>query len=270
MLYFLSLLSLVVWGKSPNPKLIVEKTFSRDNTFCTHKDQRIEFQIRGSNKFTEPKDQGVGEHIFTIKKGKYSLLPVNGEGLDSYRLFHGTKSLCSKSLGFLMDNEILALLLLKENRPFPEKLVIQLYDLSSHRPLEVIETEYMTNEAHAITGGFVFKWLSDKSELDMGSVTIEGDVFNYQNRRLNPWVNYINKNFTINPEESYRRFPWRGLFSSEEFFAAAGWDKSEKKFNKLKYYIAVNHQKKKQCVVFVSENERLKGLENWKCRYKSM
>ncbi len=43
---------------STDTKDAFDKSFPRDNTFCSYNDKRVEILIRGENKFTEPKEKG--------------------------------------------------------------------------------------------------------------------------------------------------------------------------------------------------------------------
>src|SRR5690606_10323692 len=121
---------------------LIARTFTHDNTFCNLNGRRVEFELRGLNKFTEPKEKFYGEFAFFKPKNLLKQLPLNKDSLHTYRFFPGANSLCSKSLGFKIGPATSSILFLRENRPYKGKLVIQNYDHNKHEPLETIETEY--------------------------------------------------------------------------------------------------------------------------------
>jgi len=55
--------------------------------------------------------------------------------------------------------------------------------------------------------------------------------------------------------------------SQKEFESAIGWIEKEKKIQHQFLYLAVNHQAKKQCVLFSETHQQLTGVESgWICR----
>lgn len=246
---------------------LLERTFTRDNTYCQMGKRRIEIQIRGDSRYTETKDSGYGIHFlfYPVKEG--ALLPLNGDKLNTYRLFKGSGSLCSKSYGFLLDENTLAVLFLKENRPYKDKLSIQLFNLSNISPGAVVETNFLTDQAESVEDGFIFRTFSERNDMDMGTVTLFGEVFTYQDRDFRYWMKYNLKGFEILPKQSFLKSEWKDFFKDEkDFSTAAGWSKKEKAFKNQTLYVAVNHKLKKRCVLLADKRKKLTGSEEgWRC-----
>jgi hypothetical protein len=245
-----------------------EKSFGRDNTFCTYKGKKIELMIRGSNKYTEPKERGYGEYIFyrPAPEKKATLLPLNVSRSDTFRLFAGKSPVCSKSQGYQIDSGTLAILLQKENRPFADKLVIQLFDIPSFLPKNSIETDYPADKVIQVDGGFAFRTIPENHNRQIGKVMIDGEPFIYHQKDFSQWITYSRKGFIVSQNLTFENSPWKNVFKNRnDFYSATGWDSKEKKFTKMTIYVAISHKLKKQCLLFIEIKQKLAGTESWRC-----
>jgi hypothetical protein len=245
-----------------------DKSFPRDNTFCSYKGSRVELLIRSESKFTEPKERGYGELIFYRHPPKRpSILNFNVSKADTFKLFNGVSPLCSKSHGYQIDDETMAILLLKENRPFKDKLVLQLFDLKTLSPKESIETNYLTDRAKKTKTGFAFNTYRENHNPEMGKVLIQGQEFIFQEKDFPQWVEYSNKSFSILSDLTFETLPWKNLFQDQEdFMTVTGWNPVEKNFSKKIVYFAINHKLKKRCLLFIESKQKLTGSESWRCQ----
>lgn len=264
------LLSLVSFAFADNDRFeiknLIQSTYAHDNTFCMLGGVRVEFELRGLNKFTDPKDRAFGEHIFYRNQKVLKALPLNKDHMHSYRFFPAKDGNCSKSLAFKMDQTTSAILFLRENRPYKGKLVIQLYDHVNHLPKEAVETEYSTDEVKADKSGFAFKVVPERHDRLMGQVTINDVKYTYQDRDFHPWLLYSLKGFETLGSITYDNFEWKKYFKDEsEFFQIAGWNATTKQFSNTYVYIAVNHALKKECLFISSSKVQITGTENWRC-----
>lgn len=267
MLPLLFLLTTSVFAASDSLNAF-EKTYPRDNTFCSYKKERVELLIRGHNKFTESKDRGYGEFIFIRRAGKNpKLLELNSLRGDTFRFFLGTSPNCSKSHGYLIDTKTLAVLFLKENKPFLDKLVIQFFDPATMTPTKFLETQYPVERAFKINNGFVFKTIPETFSPDFGKVKINGEEFLFQEKSFPIWVNYTAAGFENSPEKTFEKSPWKKLFKDmDDFTATTGWNADEKKFTKTVVYEAVNYKIKKKCLLVIEAKQKLAGSESWRCQ----
>lgn len=266
LIYFI--FSLSAWASSTEVKDLFEKTFPRDNTFCQNSKQRIEIIIRGETKYNDPIEKGFGEFFFVKDLSeKLFLLELNKGRSDSYKLFLGKGSECSKSFGYKIGDDTLAVLLLKENKPFKEKLVIQFFDYKSLIPKEFLETNYLTDKVKKTSNGFAFNTFSERYESEIGKVTINDVPYTYQDRDFPQWMGYSPKGFETLPDMTFAKLPWKKSFSDEaDFLSFSAWDSKEKNFKNKFLYIAVNHSLKKGCILFLSERKKPTGSDPWRCQ----
>jgi len=244
-----------------------DKSFPRDNTFCSYKGNRIELLIRGESKFIEPKERRYGELIFYRHPSKRpSLMKFSQVKDDTFKLFSGESPLCSKSHGYKINDETMAILLLKENRPFKNKLVMQLFDLKTLKPTKLIETNYPTDRAEITQNGFAFNTFPENHNPEMGKVLIDGSEFIFQEEDFPQWVEYTDNTFNLIPDLTFIRLPWKKHFKDlDDFMNVTGWNPNEKKFSKNIVYFAVNHKIKKRCLLFIENKQKLVGTESWRC-----
>lgn len=266
MYIFLLLLISQVYGESVDVRSLKEKTYTRDNSYCRMGKERVEIQIRSDAHHTEPNEKNYGEYILFYKKTRPSLLPLNLDKLNNYRFFPGRETACSKSLGYMLDKDKLAILFLKENRPFMDKLSLQLFDATAIAPGAVVDTEYMTDKTELVPGGFIFRTYAERQGLEMGSVKIQDIEYFFQDRDFPYWVKYTNAGFETEVTESFKHSPWKKHFKDEQdYLTASGWDASSKKFKNAVLYVAVNHQHKKECILLMPSKTKISGTELWRC-----
>lgn len=245
-----------------------DKSYPKDNTFCTHKNKRVEFIIRGSSKFTESSDKGYGELLFyRIPNQRAELLPVGQQRSDTFRFFHGVSPSCSKSHAYMIDAKTLAVLLLKENKPYKDKLFMQLFNLETMTPGAFVETDYAVDKASAEANSFAVRTFSEIFERDAGRVTIAGYTYIYHEKEFPKWMIYNSGSFGYSGELTYKKFPWKKSFRDlADFYEVTGWSPGEKKFNKVFIYLAVNYQIRKRCLLFIDKKQPLSGTEAWRCQ----
>jgi hypothetical protein len=244
-----------------------DKSFPRDNTFCSIGKEKVEISLRGSQKTIEPKERGYGDLIFyTIPNKEPMLLELNKNKSDTYRFLLGKETACSKSHGHVLDSSTFAVLLLKENKPFKDLLVIHKFDLKTLSPKGFIETNFPTDLAIKTTSGFAFRTTSVTEQTEVGQINIGEDRYIYQEKNLPIWINYTDKGFEIDPELTFSHFPWKEIINDKkEFFSLLGWNPKEKKFSNEKIYMAVNHKLKKNCLLISEIKQKISGTENWRC-----
>lgn len=266
MYILLLLLTSQVFAQSIDVRSLREKTFTRDNSFCRMGKERIEIQIRSDAHHTEPNEKSYGEYVFFYNKQLPNLLPINVDKLSNYRFFPGRDTVCSKSLGYMLDKNKLAILFLKENRPFMDKLSLQIFDATSMTAGEVHDTEFKTDKTELIQGGFLFRTYADRQGLEMGSVKIQDIEYFFQDRDFPYWMKYTSSGFETDRSASFSHSPWKKYFKDEQdYLTATGWDESTKKFNNSVLYVAINHKHKKECVLLMPTRTKISGSETWRC-----
>jgi hypothetical protein len=266
-MYIFFLLISLASAEAPSLRTLKETTFTRDNTYCKIGTKKFEIQIRSEASQTEKKIKNYGEYIFYYLTELPQLLPLNADKLNNYRLFKGTNTLCSKSYGHAIGEDKIAVLFLKENSPFMDKLSFQLINTKTLEPENIIETEYVSDKTDFSPGGFVFRTYENRNGLVMGNIKIDEIAYTFHNRDFPYWIKYSTNGFEISPTTSFENFEWKKHFKNEkDFFDATGWDDKEKKFKKQVLNLAVNHELKKECILLSSEKINLTGSEEgWRC-----
>lgn len=267
MYIFLCLFTSLAFGLAWEVRSVREVTYSRDNTFCQIGLQKIEFQIRGNNFHTEPKEKKYGEYVFYYPEQEAKVLPVNQDKLNNYRLFEGKSALCSKSFGYKIDKDKVAILFLKENSPDMDKLTFQILNTKTLAPEAVIDTDYMTDMTEATTNGFLFRTYEHRDGLEMGKAHINNVEYLFTTRDFPIWMKYSAKGFETSGQANYERFHWKDYFKSEkDFYELSNWDQKEKKFKHPILYVAVNHELKKECILLTPAKIKITGTESgWRC-----
>lgn len=253
-----------------NSQDLFEKSFPRDNTFCRLGKARVEFSVRGYSKYTEPRDRGYGELLF-MEHGRTKKSLNIGQGHSGlYRFFKGAPKACSKYPSYHLDEKTLALLLLKANRPYKDKLIVQLIDTKDLAPVETIHTNYLADRALPAPKGFYFRNNGDRMEIDMGTLQWDEKKFTYQDRDFQEWYHFDGKKFSLSEKVTYEESPFRSYFSSaEDFLKTFAWSPEEKKFQNKIIYVAVNHSVGKECILVREAKAKLTGTEDgWRCRSK--
>lgn len=245
---------------------LFDKSFPRDNAFCKLGEKTVEFMIRGASKTTDLRDKGFGEFAFYQRFTKVKSLAIGKERSGMYSFFLGKSRVCTKTLGYVMQDGSVSVLFSKDNRPYPGKLVIVRMDPKSLNVIDIIHSDYLTKQTEPIPGGFAFQAVGERTEIEMGKVTIQDTQYNYQDREFPVWISYRNNKFTTDEKISYQMLEYKKAFQDEaEFLSAAGWNASERVFKNKVPYIAVNHAKRKGCITFLPEHKKLDGSEPWKC-----
>jgi hypothetical protein len=247
---------------------LFDKSYPRDNSYCSLGNKRLEVMIRGSSVITEASDRGYGENVFYKLEGKKpELFEFSKNQTDTYHFFKPNKSLCSNSQGYVVGTNLMALLLLKENRPFKDKLVLQLFDLNSMRPGKFIETDLPVVKAQGNKEKFLIKVWDESHRPEIGKVTLQGEVYIYNEQVFPKWMIYKNEKFEIHPEETFKDFPIKNFFKTlDEFNLVTGWSQSNRIYLKDIFFLAVNHQAGKQCILFVDKKQIITGSEAWRCQ----
>jgi hypothetical protein len=245
-----------------------EKSYGRDNTFCTHKGKRVEFLIRGGSKFTETHDSGYGELVFFRREDKKPvLMDIASSHADTFRFFLGASPICSKSHGYILDDKTIAVLLLKENKPFLDKLVIQLVDSTTLKPKSFLVTDYAVDKAIIRKNGFAIRSMPENLNREIGKVKIEGQPYVFNEKEFPKWHTYSIKGFENAPEMTFDKFPWRKYFKDiQDFNQTTGWDQASGKFTKDIVFFAVNFNVRKRCILFIDKKRPLTESEQWRCQ----
>ncbi len=246
---------------------LFEKTFARDNSFCTFKNKRLELLIRGGSKFTETKERGYGEYTFFKIEDYVEAFKFSRAQASLFRFYRDKDSVCSKSTAYPIQGDTVAFLFGGENRPNYNQLVIQLYDFKEMKALEAIETHVSVSKTYRRPEGFIFKVMPERYEIEMGKVMFSKVEYTFQDRAFPIWMGYTAKGIKLLPDVTFKKLPWRKYFKDQaHFFKTSAWNETEKKFDRPMVYFAVSFAQKKKCILFLEKKTALNGSENWICQ----
>lgn len=217
---------------------VFSQTYSHDNTFCRLGENSIELEIRSSEQYTHPDESEYGE--FLIIKQDQKLQKVVPHKIGRYRLLKGVDANCSKSLSLRLNEEQLAIFLLKNNKPFKDLLVILNYNFKT-KEFSTLETQYRVNEARINDGKLIFESASEDCEKRIGQVTIDNQKYNFIEKEFEPWYSFDGNQFKLDESTSYMEFEWRYLYPDTRTFYQHM--KRQKKF-----MIATNFASNRACI----------------------
>lgn len=239
-------------------RALLDKSFVRDNSYCVFGKSKIEIEIRGLDQFTAPQDAGYGEHIFLVRNGMRTLLPINKRPMGRYRFLSGTTNNCTKSLMLKLDARII-FFFLKDSRPFLDTLSAVIYTPDSGKT-EVVETGFGVVKALVANDRMKFSSAKSLDPLAGGKVKISGKEFLYVRKKLVPWYFYDGKSFAIDAETTFKNFEFNEFFKDFSDFAHSfEWDKSSTRFKIQEFSHAVRHATKESCLSVGSESTK------WRC-----
>jgi hypothetical protein len=265
-MHFILLFLILQFNAFGRAKKVIDRTFPRDKDVCYIGHQRLELLLRGNSKFTEPKDSALGSYVMMVAKDKSRSLPLSKPNIDSYRFFKSESKICKKTAAYVLDQNTVAILFGKENAPFINKLSFQLFETKTLKPTTFVDTDFQSDLTIPKKDGFAFIVHSERLDMDMGKVSIQGSEYTYQDRSFPLWMSYTLKGFETDPDMTFERFPWKYFFSNKnDFFEASDWSAEKKTFSKSTIYLATNHGLKKECLLLTTGRLKLQGSESWRC-----
>lgn len=247
-------------------RILIDKTFVHDNSYCRLNNKSVEIEIRSFDKYTEPGDSEYGEHVFALQAGKKRLLPLNKDNVGRYKLFKGRSDYCSKSLALPVNDDVLAIFFLRDNRPLGDLLSVLFYNLKTFE-IKLIETVYSTDRATIQQGKFKFPLLHKKKESPLGKVTINEIEFIFQERSIRPWLVLNGETFQIDNVQSYEKSELQKHFQTQnDFEKNFAWDQKTKEYLLNKYYYAINHKEKVECLAVPYDKKMDLSSHKWRCQ----
>ncbi len=247
-------------------RLLIDKTYVRDNSYCQLDHKRFEIEIRSFDKYTEVNDSEYGEYTFVMQSGKQILLPINQDNLGKYRLFKGKTEHCTKSLAVAIGKDVLALLFLKDNRPLGDTLSVVLYNVLTHNT-ELIETNYRPLHGVSFKNKIKFQTDSETATPNFGKIILNGKSYIYQEKYIRPWMSYDGHDFEVDPYLSFEKSSIKNHFQNRlEFERHFGWNANSRKYVLERYLYAVNHELKEECLAIPFKPKKNLTQHQWKCK----
>lgn len=108
-----------------------------------------------------------------------------------------------------------ALFLLKDNRPFPNTLMIMYLNTDSKKA-EIVGTKISSDSGIAKNGKVFFRQVSEKNFKKFGTVLINNRKYNYEERILEPWLSFDGKDFVLDLEMTYQMLEEKNLLKRSD------------------------------------------------------
>lgn len=265
-LWLMTALTLPAWAIDFQTRTLMDKTYVHDNTYCRYHGKNFEIEVRSFDKYTEQGDSEYGEHIFLLQQGKQQLLPINQDGMGSYRLLKGTNQYCTKSLALSPNAQTLSIFFLKDNRPFGDQLYVLSYNVHTAETT-LLPTTYAIGRAEIVAGKLKFQSLEKRLDSHIGRIVIDNSEFIYQEKLHHTWKTFDGNSFEVDNTLTYEKSEIKNHFAHQnDFERNFGWDAKNKNYVLKKYYYAINHHSKKECIAVPYKKKRNLTHHKWRCR----
>ena len=239
-------------------RVLLDKTFVRDNSYCRIQNKRMEIEIRSFQQYSSFDEAEYGEHAFLIQGDKYLLLPLNEKLIGRYKLLKGEDKNCSKSLSMQTGKSGLVFFFLKDNRPFLETLSMIHYDNTTGE-VDIKETSLSVQKA----------WMKDNilhiysheslSDPELGKVRISDKEFIYNEKPFGVIYTFDGKTIAMNSTKSFESFPYKKIIKdAAEFEKVFKWNSSRQVFEVKKFHYAVHMNSRQECI-------RPEASADWLC-----
>lgn len=239
-------------------RVLLDKTYVRDNSYCRLENKRFEIEVRSFERYTSYDEAEYGEHAFIIQNDKYRLLPLNEKLIGRYKFLKGEDKNCTKSLSLKIGKSGLVVFFQKDNRPFLDTLSMVYYDDVTGQ-IDIKETHLPIQKA----------WMKDNllhvysheslSNPELGKAQIRGKEFIYNEKPLGSIYIFDGKTISVDSKKSYESFPYKkSVKTIEEFEKLFKWNSTRNVFDVKKFYYAVHMNTRQECI-------RAEGSSDWNC-----
>lgn len=226
-----------------------QKTYVKDSDQCHIQDHTFNVNIRSENFITSSEDDAYGEFIELRKGDKYLAVKTPDSIRYRYKLFEGASTFCNKTLSMRISATTYALFLLKDNRPFPNTLMI-MYLNTDTKKAEIVGTKINSDSGFPKNGKMYFRQASEKNFKKFGSTLIHNKKYNFEERMLEPWLSFDGKDFVLDHEMTYQMMEEKRLLKRSDLLGLTA-------FTEFYYKKAVDPKTGSVCVSL--------NNEDWKC-----
>ena len=255
----------------------LDKTVPFRKTLCQMGDTKASFLLRFDKKINASENDYSGAPMVFLKSKKAHIIEPLTKPYPGDFSFVPAKenSTCIETQGFELNNNVMAILYSKDNRPFQELYQVAVWNTKTDKIIDKRDlgavTEYFKTE-----NGFAFSTMIPRSDADEFKMTsssgremtaIDKDLGALQTATLDK-----NKlKIEYDPKLSYERSNWKKFFKNqEEYLNTAGWDSKKKNFKNIVVYKASYPDRKEKdtlesCIAFTEKRDREFDRSKWKC-----
>jgi hypothetical protein len=216
-----------------------EKTYKKSSTECSFADQKISFVLSDRQRFTSSEDDDYGETL-TVRLGvDVQQLDLSERSGGRYRFIESQNSICSNPLAMKIDEDEFAIFLGRDNRPFPDTLVVVQYNVRT-KSLHFTKTKIQARAAFSDGTRSYFRLSNGSTADQFGTVHIGSKRFNFIDKTLEPWISFDGKNFRLDRETTFERFEHKRLIKKTDLEHLS-------EFQDLRYKYATSPGQSKEC-----------------------
>lgn len=239
-------------------RVLLDKTYVRDNSYCRIAPKRYELEIRSFDQYTSFDEAEYGEHAFVIYNNNYKLLPLNEKMIGRYRFLKGKDKNCTKNLSLNIGKSGLIVFFLKDSRPFLDTLSMVHYD-DVTKQIDVKETTLPVENAWVKNNVLHIYSYETLTNPDMGKIKINGQEHIYNQKPFGAIWTFDGKTFRVDDTETFNHFPFKSIIKTkEEFKRIFKWDSGKGNFTVKSFIYAVHMQARKECL-------KAENSEEWVC-----
>lgn len=225
-----------------------EKAYMKDRSTCQLNGESFVVEIRSPKRITVSDDDPYGERVQVLHKERILKVDLRNQGMGRYRFLTAHNEICPKPGVLTLPSGELAILLLKDNRPFPDTLVVLYLNLKT-QSTDLMTTKVPT-DGGLIRDGRAFLRLAAEDRIGkVGNVMIGSEKFHFVEKTLEPWMSFDGKNFRLDRDITYENFERKDLLKKDLL-------KDLDEFQKITYRLAV--KARRSCLSF--------NQGRWSCR----
>ena len=227
-----------------------EREYKKSSTECRLGDQKVSFIIASSERFTASEDDSFGEILEVRQGSEVQKLNISAGSSGRYRFFEAQNEICNNPLSMKLEDDEFVIFLGRDNRPFPDSLVIVHYNPTT-RVLGLTPTKIQARSAVAIGKKVYFKLSSGNTSDQFGTTRIGDKKFNYIDKTLEPWIAFDGKVFHLDRTFTFERFEHHRLLQKSDLDSLS-------EYKDMKYKYATTPGNPEECL---SLNDG-----PWRCR----
>lgn len=275
----ISILLLVNVGEARRKKPqgpALSQTFPFQEAQCSLNDQKVEVLLRFNTKVSAQENEVFGAPLVFLKtRAAHIIEPLTKPPGDFKFIKPEAESLCDKTQGYAMGENLIGILYAHDNRPFQDLYEVAVWNLESDTFLGMLQLGAVSHLLK-VKNGFAFSKMAQRSDVDSLEMTSTfGRKMTATDKDLNAFnvVSVVGSHLEIqnDPDLSYENSEWKKYFKDkEEYLRASGWDSSKKKFKKQIVYEASYFNRSESdiqelCIAMTDKRGGNIEKSDWRC-----
>lgn len=241
---------------------------------CSLKDKSFSIE---NNSLPDKKDRSkITQNLLIKSAQKQTVILKNGNGEVGF-INGGDNSVCTGTAAYILNDSTVALLFGRSNPPYPDKLMMVVYDAKADRVLKIEKDLGTFSRVDAHQEGFFFSTMiprphpiaknmkSPLTEREMTALDEDFGAFQVVKMQKKKLVR------EFDPLISWDKSDWRRFFKDEkDFLEGSGWDKTKKTFKypvvyKAEYKAQKTGETSETCIQLAEKRDSKLDPKKWRC-----